>query len=383
MAIREKKTNQSGVTLVEVLVAIGLTTTVTLIVAQILTNTLKLQKRNDLRNDLSAFAVQLNNDLDCGKTFAAIPDPTDANCQYLTLKSSSGFDILAPDPAAQGVFIGSGPVTKNWWAMARCDESQRSIVIYVAMKDPSSWNYGKDPVKANDNASDVVQLQHWYSPPSPLFGGPGKPKLCESYFSGSTSVRDCPQSPNAQYVTGLASGDSVTCSPLPSANLVLNCPTGQVAYGFDMSTNTPKCRNLATTDLDAISGIQNWLRSKVLPSCTTGQVYTANSTPYEMQCTDAYKARRCYNSTTGDYFPSMSDSCTGAPSGGSWSWDGGYFDFAVLPESFVPSGSSTPTPTPSGSSTPTPSTSTPTPSWSSTPTPTPSGFFTPSPSTSL
>lgn len=322
---------QAGVTLVEVLVAIGLATTVTLIVAQILTNTMKVQKRTDLRNDLQAFVGRLNKDLDCGKTFASIAAPTDANCQYLTLKSSSGQTILAPDSSAQGVFLGSGQITKNWWGMARCDATKRSIVIYVAMKDPGSWGYGKDPVRANNDAFDVVQLQHWGAPPSPLFGGVGKGKLCESYFSGSTSVRDCSQSPNAQYVTGLASGDSVTCAPMPTNDLTQNCGTGKIAYGFDMQTNKPKCRSLTTTDLAAVSGIQTWLKQQVVPGCSASQVYVADSgNPNTMKCASTYKARRCYNSSTKDYFPSMADSCTGAPATG-WTWDGGYFDFSVLP----------------------------------------------------
>ncbi|NDE15041.1 type II secretion system protein [bacterium] len=326
-----RRNGQAGVTLVEVLVAIGLATTVTLIVAQILVNTIKVQKRSDLRNDLQAFVTRINNDVDCGKTFASISSPTDANCQYLTLKSSSGEAILTPDASAQGVFTGSGPITKNWWGMARCDETQRSIVIYVAMKDPGSWAYGKDPVKANNDDTDVLQLQHWTAAPSPLFGGTGKPKLCESYFAGSTAVRDCSQSPYTQYVTGLASGDSVTCAPMPTPNVADNCATGKVAYGFDMQTNKPKCRNLTTTDLSAISGIQTWLRQQVIPSCTASQVYVADSSsPNTMKCASTYKARRCYNSSTKDYQPSMSDSCGGAPGVG-WSWDGGYFDFSVLP----------------------------------------------------
>ena len=321
----------SGMSLVEVLVAIGLATTVTLIVAQILVNTAKFQKRTDLRTDLQAFTQRLSKDLDCGKTFATIPDPTDANCQYLTLKSSSGADILTPDPAAEGVFVGAGPITKNWWGMARCDAAQRSIVIYVAMKDAGSWGYGKDPVRASNDASDVLQLQHWTAPPSPLFGATGKAKLCESYFSGSTSVRDCSQSPSAQYVTGMASGDSVTCAPLATPDVAQNCGSGKVAYGFDMQTNKPKCRSLTTTDLSAISGIQTWLKQQVVPTCSDSQVYVADTaSPNTMKCASTYKARRCYNNTTKDYFPSMTNSCDGAPSVG-WSWDGGYFDFSVLP----------------------------------------------------
>ncbi len=329
--MRPRFHHQSGVTLVEVLVAIGLATTVTLIVAQILVNTIKFQKRTDLRNDLQAFSARLTKDLDCGKTFASIPNPTDADCQYLTLKSSSGANILAPDAAAQGVFVGSGAITKNWWAMARCDATERSIVVYVAMKDPGSWSYGKDPIRASNDASDVLQLQHWTTAPSPLFGGTGKAKLCESYFSGSTAVRDCSQSPNSQYVTGLASGDSVTCAPLPTPDVTQNCGTGKVAYGYDMQTNKPKCRNLTTTDLSAISGIQTWLKGQVIPNCSASQVYVADtSSPNTMKCASTYKARRCYNTTTSDYFPSLSNSCTGAPGTG-WSWDGGYFDFSVLP----------------------------------------------------
>lgn len=319
---------QAGVTLVEVLVAIGLATTVTLIVAQILVNTLKVQKRTDLRTDLQAFATRINNDLDCGKTFASIPNPTDANCQYLTLKSSSGQNILAPDPTATGtVFAGSGAITKNWWAMARCDESRQSIVIYVAMKEPGTWNYGKDPVKANNDPSDVIQLQHWNAAPSPIYGGVGKPKLCESYFGSTAATRNCPTSPSQQYVTGLASGDSVNCAPLPTPDITQYCATGQIAYGFDMQTNRPKCRSMNTNDLAAISGIQTWLKQQVIPNCSASQVYVADTTsPNTMKCATTYKAMRCNNGT--DYFPATSNACNGTAG---YSWDGGYFDFSVLP----------------------------------------------------
>ncbi|MEY4631473.1 MAG: hypothetical protein RIQ81_1593 [Pseudomonadota bacterium] len=329
--MRPQLPHQAGVTLVEVLVAIGLATTVTLIVAQILVNTLKVQKRADLRTDLQAFVTRINNDLDCGKTFAGITDPnnpTDANCAYLTLKSSSGQNILAPDPSAAGtVFAGSGAITKNWWGMARCDESKQSIVIYVAMKEPGTWNYGKDPVKANNDPSDVIQLQHWNTAPSPIFGGTGKPKLCESYFGSTAGVRNCPSAPYQQYVTGLASGDSVTCAPLPTQNPSVQCPSGQVAVNYDMKTNKPKCRSLDTNDLSSIAGIQSWLKQQVIPNCSDSQVYAADtSSPNTMKCVTTYKAKRCTNGS--DYFPATSDSCNGMAG---YSPDGGLFDFSVLP----------------------------------------------------
>ena len=314
---------ESGMTLLEVIMAIGLFVVVTAIVVSIIETTFKAQRQAELKYDIQTFLIRLTQDLDCDKTLkvgepGALYDhdagvfPTNATCGFLTLRDSRGDPILEPNPGAQDLFVGAGAISKNWWGRAECDESQRSVTLSIALRKRGTWNeFGKNPLREPKDENDTQYYMSWTNPMNPVFGGQSRPKLCEKYFTTATLKRQSCAS--GQYGTGYNSQD-LRCAPLPSAppSPAAECGTGQIMISFNMRTNTPTCRAIATSDLDANGSIATWIQSQLVPQCYSGQMFLADGTNANtMICGAAFPALRCFNATSSDYFPGSSAVCSG------------------------------------------------------------------------
>ncbi|MEY4631474.1 MAG: hypothetical protein RIQ81_1594 [Pseudomonadota bacterium] len=331
--------------------ALAIFSAVTVVVSSIMETTFKAQKQAELKYDLQMFMLRLNQDVDCAKTLAAYYNPsanvwpTNVTCGALTLKDSDGENILVP--TGSGVFTGAGPISRSWWGKATCDESQRSILVSVALRKRGSWTeFGKNPLRDPKDASDTQHYMTWTNKINPVIGGTGQVKLCEKYFN-NTASQNTTCSPG-QYATGYSSKD-LRCAYLPDP-LNNDCGTGKVMVNFSQKSNTPVCRQLTTGDLDANPSLAEWIRGQLIPTCYTGQIYVANAMAggNTMMCAGTARSVICGNGT--DTFPaSATTSCsllgyTGSPSVN--------FDFRNLP-AFAAS-AATPTPTPSPTPTPTP-----------------------------
>ena len=314
---------RAGMTLLEVIMAIGLFAAVTAIVVSIIETTFKAQRQAELKYDIQTFLIRLTQDLDCDKTFmvgdtgalynkATNTYPTNATCGYLTLLDSRGDPILAPNPSAQGLFVGAGAISKNWWGRAECDESQRSIKLAIALRKRGTWTeFGTNPLREPKDQYDTQHYMSWTNSINPVFGGASRPKLCEKYFSNATLKNQACAS--GSYATGYNS-ENLRCAPLPSAppSPTGECGTGQIMISFNMRTNTASCRALTTSDFDANSAIAMWVQSQITPQCYSGEMYLADGTSSnKMTCGGAFSAVRCFNSASADYFPGSSTTCSG------------------------------------------------------------------------
>lgn len=346
----------SGMTLIEVIMALGIFSAASVIIASIMENTFKAQRQAELKYDLQMFMLRLNQDVDCAKTLEAFYNPTsnvwptNVTCGNLTLKDSDGDNILVP--TGSGQFAGAGSISRSWWAKASCDETQRSISVSVALRKRGSWTeFGKNPLRDPKDATDTQHLMSWSNSINPVIGGTGKVKLCEKYFNNTAARnRTCT---SGQYGTGFNSND-LRCSALPAYNAANDCTTGQVMVGFNLRSNRPVCRGLTTSDLGANPSLASWIQGQVIPSCSSGQIYVADAIggANTMMCVTATRSRICSNGT--DSFPaSAMSSCNDVASTPAYGGSGGVnFDFRNLP--LFPGSASGPTPSPTATPTPTP-----------------------------
>ena len=318
---RSKNLRQQGMTLIEVIMAVAIFSGVSVLIGSIMVTTFKAQRQAELKYDLQTFLLRLNQEIDCDKTFnvgevSALYNfedgtfPSNATCGYLTLKNKNGDVLLAPNPSAMDNFVGSGAISKNWWAMAECDEAQRSVTLKVALRQRGSWTeFGKNPLREPKDATDTQHYMTWSNAINPIFGGPGRPKLCEHYFANTSLQRQ--SCPAGQYATGYNSND-FRCAPLLAAlpSPAGECGTGQVMTSFNMRTNTPVCHTLTTADLDANANLASWIRGQLVPQCYNGQFFMADGTTANtVTCGAAFSAIQCNNSSTSDYFPGSSTAC--------------------------------------------------------------------------
>ncbi len=318
---RSRHLRQRGMTLVEVIMAVAIFSGISVVIGSIMVTTFKSQRQAEMKYDLQTFLLRLNQELDCDKTFnvgevSALYNfqdgtfPTNATCGYLTLKNKNNDSLLAPNPSAMDNFVGAGAISKNWWAMAECDETQRSITLRVALRQRGSWTeFGKNPLRDPKDSSDTQHYMTWTNAINPVFGGTGRPKLCENYFANTTLKRQTCAA--GQYATGYSSND-FRCAPLPAPlpSPAGECGTGQVMTSFNMRTNTPVCHTLTTADLDANANLAVWIRGQVVPQCYNGQFFLADgTTPYTVTCGAAHSAIRCFNGSTSDYFSGSSTAC--------------------------------------------------------------------------
>lgn len=327
-----------GMTLIEIIVAVGIFAVVSYIITSLLDSTLRTQRQAELKYDLQTFVMRTIQDIDCAKTLkvgetgalynkAAGVYPTNSTCGSLTLRTSSGNVILAPDSDAENLFVGAGPISNNWWAKAECDESLRSITVKVALKKKGSWTeFGKNPLRDTTDSNSASQhYMHWGNSINPIVGGAQKIKLCEQYFENSESENSSCNTSN--FGIGYNS-KNLRCGPLPSQPTIMpQCGIGSVMVNFNMMTNTPVCRFLTTADLDSTDLI-NSMKSKVIPSCYDKQIYVA-ATSNTAACTNSAQTSRCSSGFTNDYFPAFSAGNCSAISGYS-SGSGGLFDIRVL-----------------------------------------------------
>jgi hypothetical protein len=346
-------------TLIEVITALAIFSAVSVIVASIMDSTFKAQRQAELKYELQMFMLRLNQDVDCAKTLEAFYNPsasvwpTNLSCGNLALKDEDGDNIIAPTGSNQ--FAGAGPFSRNWWARANCDETQRSITVSVALRKRGSWTeFGKNPLREPKDAADTQHLMSWSNSINPVIGGTGKVKLCEKYFNNAAaSNQTCTA---GQFGSGFSSND-LRCAALPAYNSANDCATGQIMVGFNLRSNRPVCRTMTTGDLNANPSLASWIRGQVIPTCSSGQIFAVDALggPNTMMCLTTYLANKCDNAT--DTFPAnLAAQCTMVPSVPSYGASGN-FDFRNLPG--MASSATGPTPTPSPTPTPTP---TPTPS---------------------
>ncbi len=336
-----KNSRNSGVTLVEVLMALAIFSAVSVVIASIMQTTFKSQRQAELKYDLQTFLIRLNQEMDCDKSlkvgesgalynFSVGTFPTNATCGYLTLKNTNGDILLTPNPSAQSLFVGAGAISKNWWARAECDETQRSVTIKIAMRKRGTWTeFGQNPLREPKDASDTQHYMSWTNTLNPIYGGNGRPKLCEKYFSNTSLKRQACTS--KQYATGFNSED-FRCLPLPTAlpsTSAGECGVGQIMTNFNMRNNTPVCKTITTADLNANTDLPIWVRGQVVPQCYSGEIYLADATTSNtITCGSAPSAIRCNNSSTQDYFPGSSTTCSSIS--GYTGTSGGLFDFRQI-----------------------------------------------------
>lgn len=324
--------------LIEIVIALGIFAVVSYIITGILDSTFRTQRQAELKYDLQTFIMRTVQDVDCDKTFkvgevGALYDkatntfPTNSTCGALTLKTSSGNTILAPDTSAQSLFVGAGPISKNWWAKAECDESQRSITLKVALRKQGSWTqFGKNPLRDPKDSADTQHFMGWGNTINPIIGGTQKIKLCEKYFSNTTPQNSACDS--SKFATGYNS-NNLRCNLLPAqpSPNPADCGTGKIMVSFNMMTNTPVCKDLTTADLDSTTLI-SWMKSQIIPSCFSGQLFTAASSN-SMTCTNTAQTKHCASTITSDYLPAFTASNCGLIPG-YYNVPGGLFDHRTI-----------------------------------------------------
>jgi hypothetical protein len=265
---------QSGVTLLEVLLAIGMGIILMLGTINFMRNTTAVSKGNGQRLDLDELREQIFYGIDCDATFAnAVIDPQKpgASCNstsaaggqvgpFLTLYRKS--TTTPPKP----LYGFSGGVAKvgDWTVRASCSKSEASLVVRVAR--PVGSGFAADPITG--------AAEDWSAPDGLVFGGGGSLPLCfqrakNSYFQGTFAALNAALPAGNQYPAGFYANGC------PPAGPALPALTNN-SINFYWGTMQTLCHQYCKDAKGAITGsVGSCVGNKIGCSCGAG-IYRSN-----------------------------------------------------------------------------------------------------------
>jgi hypothetical protein len=189
MVSRFRNSSQSGLGLLEVVLAAGLGTIVIAALMLSMQKMARFNKKVESSTDLSAVRSRLAEAVNCTATFQAASLPLGNPCPaggYIDLRASGG-QMVVP---SGGLKVG------QWTVRAYCKSSDGSLDIRAAKLRPGApagadnWRTGTvDPAnflrdEMDSNTANASATYSWNHPKSRLFAT-GSAGLCSNWFSGT------------------------------------------------------------------------------------------------------------------------------------------------------------------------------------------------------
>jgi|NOAtaT_7_FD_contig_21_3855916_length_1147_multi_9_in_0_out_0_1 hypothetical protein len=254
---RRIRSSQEGVTIVEVLVALGILGVVAVGLGRLMNNSMTAQRSVELRSDVEDLRRFIQTNLSCAKTFDSFPSRP-VNCSgNIALRRENGSIIVASGGQALG----------NWTLTARCENigGQSGLSIYATRPAPGG-GFLLDPLTRRP-----YDTNH---PTSALYAPAVRP--CGSFFTAAGSA--CP---SGQALLAWA-GTSPICLPD-------SCGPNQREVA--RIGNVPTCVNVGAPRSPII--VQNQMTASGVPypadlsvSCPSGTILRA-CFGYMNNCPDA------------------------------------------------------------------------------------------------
>ena len=231
----------SGVSIVQVMVAAVLLSGLMLAVVRYISGMNKISRRLESSLVLSGIKVRVMDSVSCAKTLAAQPNCT-TSTTYLALKDDADRDVVAFGGTKIGLFT----------VRARCIpgtsggiEVRSARLTAAGEANATAKNFGSTTAAwfARDEMNPAL-VYHWNHPKSDLFvgasGAVGDTRLCREFFSGppSDAIVTCP---SGQVMTGYNTlTEEPVCAAVPPLVTTGNCGSGMVMVGLNQGV--PVCR---------------------------------------------------------------------------------------------------------------------------------------------
>jgi hypothetical protein len=310
----ERWKNESGASIVQVMMAAGLLTALAAAGSSYISSLSKSSRKLESSLDLSSIKARMIESVSCTNTLASM-----ANCpttwDYVSLKDNAGRDITAADGSTQ-----IGPFTVR----ARCNPGATGgIEVRAARLTPAGQASGKKAKNFQAKNSEwfvrdevAANLSYnWEHPKGLLFaaaapGVPADSRLCREFFVGPPSSADkrC-LNPGEMMVGFNTMTQTPICEPVaPKVTTSTPCPPGTYMRGIN--NGDPDCEVLsASLSTSGACPPGHFMTAVVngVPQCNIDQVGSSPSSPpapggMKWNSTGTLDGKLKKNSKSGNWF---------------------------------------------------------------------------------